>query len=213
VSFSDIDCTAYFLETYVAFLVTFLFQGLSIYEIKCNVTFTLEGGGSSIGAKRVCGSTDVGSDVDIGNLSREWKQTEAVERDDDAYLYDCVIGKNNKSAIQIPVALDGLTVVTLYDGAANNCIQILGGLSTDQLRWIYSNYTEDQLKNTGWDPTSIRNNNAVLRTPTSINNSDAVRRTRHWSEIDGRCRNEEIQISGPGGEVSRGTGNNDDNGF
>jgi ABC-type phosphate transport system substrate-binding protein len=175
-------------ETYVVSCVSSC-QGLSIYELKCKVVFSMEGGGSSNGAKRVCGNSDHGSDVDIGNLSREWKTKEAVQRGD-GYLYDCVIG-NNHTAIQIPVAFDGLTVVANYDGAANDCVQILGGLSTDQLRWLYSNYTEDQLQNTGWDPSSIRN-------------SDGDSSTRRWNEIDGRCQSDEIRLSGPGGEVSRG---------
>jgi ABC-type phosphate transport system substrate-binding protein len=150
------------------------------------VKFSLDGGGSNNGAKRVCGNSEVGSDVDIGNMSREWESTEAKHLD--GFLYDCIIGKN-MSVIQVPVAYDGLTVAASLNGAASECIRILGGLSTDQLRWMFSIYNEDELKNTGWNASSIAN-------------SDGNSSTRLWNEIDYRCRIEEILIAGPWEEVS-----------
>lgn len=50
--------------------------------------------------------------------------------------------------MKIEIAIDGLTVAVAYDGIASKCIQILGGLTVDQLRWIYSNYNEDELQGT-----------------------------------------------------------------
>jgi ABC-type phosphate transport system substrate-binding protein len=119
-------------------------------------------------------------------MSREWKSAEAS--DVDGFLYDCVIGKN-MSIMQVPVALDGVTVVANLNGAASECIGILGGLSTDQLRWMFSVYTEDELNNTGWNASSITH-------------SDGNSSTRLWNEIDNRCQIKEILIAGPGEEVS-----------
>ena len=106
----------------------------------CDVEITVEGGGSSNGAGRVCGEEERGTPVDIGDMSREWKDTEAVERD--GYVYECLVGDTTRSAIQVDVAIDGLTVAVSHDGYASDCIALLGGLTTDQLRWIFSSYDE-----------------------------------------------------------------------
>lgn len=161
------------------------FIGYAIYSIRCPRKFKLEGGGSSSGAGRVCGNREKGSEVDIGNMSREWKSDEAI--DHNQFLYECLKGNPNRSAIQIPVAVDGLTVAVNIDGGASECIQLLGGLTTDQLRWIYSSYDEKDLAKTGWDPSSL-------------SNYDGDPATRLWSEIDARCQNVEIHISGPDNE-------------
>jgi len=153
-----------------------------VYQVGCDVSFVVEGGGSSNGAGRVCGDRDRGSPVDIGDMSREWKESEAVESL--GFLYDCLVGDTDRSAIQVPVAIDGITVATHIEGAAKECIEILGGLTTDQLRWIYSSYTDAKLEESGWDPSSLQN-------------SDGDSSTHLWSELDERCQRLEVRIAGP----------------
>lgn len=130
----------------------------------------------------MCANQDKGSAVDIGNMSREWKAKEAINHD--GFIYECLLGDVDRSAIQIPVAVDGLTVAVDVIGAASECIQLLGGLTNDQLRWIFSNYDEEELEQTGWSPSSLLNN-------------DGDPTTHLWSEIDERCQNAEIRLSGP----------------
>lgn len=152
-----------------------------IYKLGCDVSFTVEGGGSSVGAGRVCDNPVRGAPVDIGDMSREWKTSEA---DMDDFLYSCLEpGDPERSAIQIDVAIDGLTVAVQEGGAASKCIQILGGLKIDQLRWIYSDYTDVKLEETGWDPKSLKN-------------SDSNSQTHLWSELDASCDRIEIRIAG-----------------
>ena len=67
------------------------------------------------------------------------------------------------------------------------CMVILGGLTLDQLRWIFSNYTEAELIATGWDPSSLAN-------------SDGNDATHLWSELSDSCAGAEIKIVGADSE-------------
>ena len=69
-------------------------------------TVTVAGGGSGAGASKVC-STEADS-VNIGDMSREWKSSEATVNED-GYTYDCV--NSDVSVTQLIVAVDGLSVV------------------------------------------------------------------------------------------------------
>jgi ABC-type phosphate transport system substrate-binding protein len=133
-----------------------------IYSSFCDVTIVVEGGGSSSGASRVCGVEGSDTAVDIGDMSREWKDDEAQVLNE--FLYDCVESEEERSVIQVDVAIDGLTVAMAHAGPAVECIQILGGLSTDQLRWIFSNYNDKQLEETGWDAGSLKNSDSNSQT-------------------------------------------------
>ena len=169
-----------------------------IYSVGCEINFDVNGGGSSVGAGRVCGNLDLGEPVDIGNMSREWKvgsesnlvslkKEFAIEENNGGdFLYQCLQppGDETRSAIQIDVAIDGLTVAVQEGGAAYQCIQLLGGLTVDQLRWIYSNYNDRDLVDSGWDQDS------------SLRNSDFNSQTHLWSELDSRCEHIEIRIAG-----------------
>jgi phosphate transport system substrate-binding protein len=153
-------------------------------KICSGINITVEGGGSSEGAMRVCASDDAkGGPVSIGDMSREWFDKEALPAAN-GYLYQCVIGDTTRSAIQVDVAIDGLSVAVLQNGTAAQCIELLGGLSTDQLRWIYTSYDADQLLATGWDSSSVPN-------------SDDDESTHLWSELDSRCAPIDIKIAGP----------------
>lgn len=147
------------------------------------IVITVEKGGSSSGAARVCGNVKEGETaVDVGDMSREWYQSEGLESNN-GYLYQCVAGDQTRSIIQIGIAVDGISLATKKNGTADSCIQLLGGLSVDQLRWIYSNYTFDELLATGWDPEAVTND-------------DADPSTHLWSEIDARCDPVEVWIAG-----------------
>ena len=80
----------------------------------------------------MCANLDKGEPVEIGNMSREWKDSEAAVSDGD--LYRCLKGDTGRSAIQISVAIDGMVVSTKKNGVASRCIEMLGGLSVDQVR-------------------------------------------------------------------------------
>lgn len=149
-----------------------------IYEIGCGTKVEVKGGGSSIGADRVCGGGD--GPVDIGNMSREWKDSEASVS---GQVYSCLEHDTSRSAIQIPVAIDGLTVATNDGGVAKACVESLGGLNLHQLRWIYSSYSASKLEGTGWDSSSVAN-------------SDGNDATHLWSELSAECSATEILIAG-----------------
>ncbi|MGB2425825.1 MAG: substrate-binding domain-containing protein, partial [Candidatus Poseidoniaceae archaeon] len=92
------------------------------YQENCEgVTITVESGGSGGGAGRVCANSAKGTPVDIGDMSRDWKDTEAT-RGDDGYTMDCLAGDTSRSARQIQVAIDGLSVVMKKGGAADVCV-------------------------------------------------------------------------------------------
>jgi ABC-type phosphate transport system substrate-binding protein len=158
-----------------------------VYSTHCNSTsFSVVGGGSSEGAKGVCAS---GDSVDVGDMSRQWKDSEARQKANN-YTYECLIGDPSRSVIQIDVAIDGLTVATKRGGVAARCIELLGGLSINQLRWMYSSYSDSDLELAGWNPDSLRNN-------------DGNPETHLWSELHPSCEKVEIRISGP--DVLSGT--------
>ena len=159
------------------------------YQKYCNgIAITLEGGGSGAGAGRVCDNSEKGTAVDIGDMSRGWKTSEASVRSD-GYTYDCLKGDTSRSAVQISIAADGLSVVVKKGGAAETCISGLpgGGLSVDQARWIWSDYTAAELTASGWDSSALANSD----------NDDS---THLWSELDASSPASEIKISGADSE-------------
>ena len=69
------------------------------------------------------------------------------------------------------------------DSAAAQCIELLGGgLSKDQLRWIYSAFSFRQLIAYEWDPSSV---------PFSDDDDS----THLWSELHENCTNTEILVA------------------
>jgi phosphate transport system substrate-binding protein len=155
------------------------------YQESCpGTSITVESGGSSSGAGRVCANSAKGTPVDIGDMSRDWKATEA-DRDDDGYTMDCLVGDTSRSARQIVVALDGLSVVMKSGGAAAQCVESMGGLTVDQLRWMFSAETASQLTAAGLDMSVV--------TP----NGDSDDTTHLWSELSADCPAAEIVLAYP----------------
>lgn len=146
-------------------------------------TVTVAGGGSGAGASKVC-STDADS-VNIGDMSRGWKSSEALEGSN-GYTYDCV--NSDVTVTQLIVAIDGLSVVVKNGGAADQCISNMGGLSMAQLRWMFTDWTEDQLAN--------HNEGGLnMSSVTPNNDGDGV---REWSDLSSSsaCQSEEINLWG-----------------
>lgn len=153
-----------------------------IYNLACPVAVSLQGKGGSVGESLLCDK-----DADIALMARDWGEDEGTELTK-SFVHRCNNDKARNNAtsvtsIQIDVAKDGLTVIVAKDGAADRCLEVLGGLTKDQLRWIYSNYTEAKLKDNGWDPKCVKM-------------SDGNPKTHLWSELDPRCDSEEIRLAG-----------------
>ena len=99
-----------------------------VYEVGPGVTVTVEGGGSGAGAGRVCANSEKGSAVDIGDMSRGWKSSEASVQAN-GFIHDCLKGDTSIDAAQFVVAVDGLSVVVKKGSAAETCINGMGGLA------------------------------------------------------------------------------------
>ena len=128
--------------------------GQAYSDANSDYTVTVAGGGSGAGASKVC-STDSDS-VHIGDMSRDWKTSEA-DAGDDGFTFNCL--DSDITVTQLVVAIDGLSVVVKKGGAADQCITEMGGLSMGQLRWIFTDWTESELTDDGLNMTSITPNN------------------------------------------------------
>lgn len=100
---------------------------------------------------------------------------------DNGWEWECA--GTNREVAQVEVAIDGLSVVTAKQGTAKECIDILGGLTKDQLRWIYSNLDAAELRADGWDEDSVP----------FLDSDDS---THLWSELSDECAETEILIAG-----------------
>lgn len=172
----------------------------------------VEGGGSSTGAGRVCNdgkypalSDKNPSEVDIGNMSRDWKDSEVTKNDDGTYT--CLIGLDGqpkRSGVQILVALDGLTVATAIGSNANACAQKLGGFTLEQLRWIFTNFEDEKLdvlpENSDGDTAThkwIELNVCHIICCISLHNL-SLTNISFTLIFQADCADEEIEISGAG---------------
>lgn len=142
----------------------------------------IERGGNDDAISRLCSATL--PSVDIAMLSRPVRDMEA-EVKLDGITYTCNIGDTTREFVQLDVALDGLAITTLRGSDSDLCIQQIGGLSRDQLRWMFSSYSESQLLSSGWDPAAIPN-------------SDGDPTTHLWCELLAHpsCLCNEIRIAG-----------------
>ncbi len=142
-------------------------------------TVTVAGGGSGAGASKVC-STDSDS-VHIGDMSRGWKDSEATVASD-GYTYNCL--NSDITVTQLVVAIDGLSVVVKKGGAADQCLTEMGGISMAQLRWVFSDWTEDELATDG---------GLDMNSTTPNNDDDGI---REWGDFDASCDDSEIKLWG-----------------
>jgi len=149
-----------------------------------DVSITVEGGGSSAGAGRVCANSAKGTPVNIGDMSRNWKATETQDGIDSNGQLECGVGDTSITVTQLVVAVDGLSVVAKKGGNADTCINNLGGLTTAQLRWIFSDESDSALNSAGLDMSSVVPNN---------DNDN----TKEWSDLSSDCASVEIPIKYP----------------
>ncbi len=152
--------------------------GQAYSEANPEYVVNVAGGGSGAGASKVC-STDSDS-VNIGDMSRDWKSSEAT-KGDDGYTFACE--SSDVTVTQLIVAIDGLSVVVKKGGAADQCISSMGGLSMAQLRWMYSDWTEADLEADG----------LIMSSVTPGNDNDGV---REWSDLSSGCGDSEIKLWG-----------------
>ena len=140
----------------------------------------VEGESSADGAARVCGSRTGAAPVDMGGVSRLLQNAEA--KTEDGWHYDCQ--RSRRTTIFVDVAVEGLSVFIKNSGPAQECLQLLGGLTLDQLRWMYTSFSMAELKaSKTWDPASV---------PYSDDNDE----THLWSELFHECAAVEIQLAG-----------------
>ncbi|MGB1818838.1 MAG: PstS family phosphate ABC transporter substrate-binding protein [Candidatus Poseidoniaceae archaeon] len=156
--------------------------GTAYSAANTDYTVTVAGGGSGAGASKVC-STDSDS-VHIGDMSRDWKSSEATPGADGTY--SCL--DTDVTVTQLIVAIDGLSVVTKKGGAADQCISSMGGLSMAQLRWIFTDWSEEDLAN-------HEKGGLDMNSTTPNNDGDGV---REWSDLhnSSACQDSEIKLWG-----------------
>ncbi|MBS74095.1 MAG: hypothetical protein CMA91_07625 [Euryarchaeota archaeon] len=152
--------------------------GQAFMASNSDYSVTVAGGGSGAGASKVC-STDTDS-VHIGDMSRDWKESEATVNSD-GYTFDCV--DSDVTVTQLIVAVDGLSVVVKKGGAADQCLTQMGGISMAQLRWVFSDWSESELEADGLD----------MNSTTPNNDGDD---TREWGDLDAACDDSEIKLWG-----------------
>jgi ABC-type phosphate transport system substrate-binding protein len=109
---------------------------------------------NSTGIDQLCSNSSFASSVDIAIMSRAIRLFEASPENDTWYL-KCLSGDTSRKFIKVDVAIDTIAVVVNKTGLAVACVDILGGLTLDQLQWIFSNYTVEQLQMTGWSINSL----------------------------------------------------------
>ena len=155
-----------------------------LYNLACPVRISMQATNSGDAANRLCVN-----DIDIALMARDWTDEEAMHLNT-KFLHECYTKNVAISSVEVEVAKDGLALVAAKGSAAANCVVVMGGLKRDQLRWIFSNYSEQELNKSGWDPASLKM-------------SDGVPGTHLWSELDPRCEPEEIALAGdfPGGDA------------
>jgi ABC-type phosphate transport system substrate-binding protein len=158
--------------------------------IRINV---ITGGNSTTGANRVCNVSTTEAPVEIGTMSRNWNSpAEANSTNPVRRKFACTVvgASGRRNVTQIDVAIEALTITILRGGVAQqNCTNQMSGkgLTIDQIRWMFSNYTTTQLIASGWDKNVIPND-------------DHNETSHHWSELTKSiiCPKKEIKLASPG---------------
>jgi ABC-type phosphate transport system substrate-binding protein len=114
----------------------------------------------------------------VGTMSRQWRGSEASTVDN--WNFNCKLGDTTRKVKRVEVAVDGITVVVKKNGIGDKCVTALGGLTQNQLRWIYSSYTIAQLLQSNWK-----------------NELVAGKTDNLWSTLSTKCESSEINLSGP----------------
>eukprot|EP00485_Elphidium_margaritaceum_P004390 CAMPEP_0202698244 /NCGR_PEP_ID=MMETSP1385-20130828/11515_1 /ASSEMBLY_ACC=CAM_ASM_000861 /TAXON_ID=933848 /ORGANISM="Elphidium margaritaceum" /LENGTH=872 /DNA_ID=CAMNT_0049354903 /DNA_START=1226 /DNA_END=3844 /DNA_ORIENTATION=+ len=154
----------------------------------CTATVT-EGGGSERGASRVCTDDNI-FHVAIGGMSRDWNEDEALRMYDN-YTFACL--DSSRLVTQIPIAIDGITVIVKANGAAHRCLSHIDGLSLAALRWIFTDQYNTLL---------IADGVEVVETIATNLDGDTA---KEWSDMLDHPDCEQVVISIIGDEEGQGT--------
>jgi ABC-type phosphate transport system substrate-binding protein len=145
------------------------------YRARCpRINVTVESGGSTNGALRVCGVLPGGSIVDIAAMPRKLSIPGEVVNATNATAgqFICNRGDTTRKIQQFEVGLDGLTMILASSSLAAQCPRKIPGLTIAQLRLMYSNFSEVQQ---GLDtPETVKE---------VIPNSDSNTASRNWREL------------------------------
>jgi ABC-type phosphate transport system substrate-binding protein len=146
-----------------------------------NVTIVTNGTSTLNGARSVCGDTSMfDTPNDIGNMSRDFKPTEATRIEGKPGFFRCVIGDRTREVIRMPVAIDGLTLaVDRGNSLYTNCISKVQSFDVKIIRWMYSNLTN------------------LEEDRTTLYNFDKNPATKSWQEVDAVCPDIPIIPIGP----------------
>jgi|TARA_B100001248_G_scaffold5570_1_gene3961 phosphate transport system substrate-binding protein len=159
-------------------------------ELNPDISASVALGGSGAGAAAVCST---GNDhVEIGSMSRTFKPIEATLVDGERF-FNCK--SSDIELTQVPIAMDGITIVLKRGGGAEQCVESIGGLSVAQLRWIFSDWTEDDL-------VYSQEGGLELSSITPNNDGDGV---REWSDFSENPSCEELNINLWGPDSQSGT--------
>jgi ABC-type phosphate transport system substrate-binding protein len=110
-----------------------------------------------------------------------------IESSGTSARFNCSDCRNStvSSFIQVDVALDSIPMVFIQSGVAIDCISNLGGgLSQDQLRWIFSSEITTNLQATGLFNPSLSKGIRSLE-------------QRRWSRLHAECSNDWMSIGIP----------------
>tara|TARA_A200000113_G_C8778315_1_gene326703 strand:- start:79 stop:894 length:816 start_codon:yes stop_codon:yes gene_type:complete len=115
-------------------------------------------------------------------MSRDWKSTEGTV-DANGQL-NCLVGDTSITVTQLVVAVDGLSVVSKKGGAADVCMQNMGGMTAAQLRWVFSAETDAELTTAGLDLSSV----------VPEDDGDGI---KEWSDLSANCNADAIVLAYP----------------
>jgi ABC-type phosphate transport system substrate-binding protein len=135
-----------------------------------------------ITSSTICNKSQNSSKIDIYMTN-----SPIIESSGTSAQYNCTNPLNStlSNFIQVDVALDSISVIVNQSGIAIDCINILGGgLTQDQLRWIFSSGTTANLQTTGWSNASLSK---------GIGSFDE----RRWSRLHAECSSDWISIGIP----------------
>jgi ABC-type phosphate transport system substrate-binding protein len=157
------------------------------------------GGGSTRGARAACLH-----EADAGAMSRGFAEDEAASPDAGA-TWHCLAQESVEAGegatrvcargecappaavvAALDVAYDALTVFVRRGGKAAACVQALGGLSLAQLRWIYSDRSDDSLENDAERPLALE----------AVAFADDFDGVREWSDLSEACDGGAIRRAG-----------------
>jgi hypothetical protein len=96
-------------------------------------------------------------DFDVASSMNFVTRPAVGETDDGSNEYTLKCTESHATMFQVRVAYDAIALATINGTSTQECIESLpgGGLTLDQIRWMYSSYTLDELEANGWNTASV----------------------------------------------------------